>query len=58
VGRDGGATARFAEVCVVVPPVRSETVTAQTEAFQSVIAHLIVSHPDVARKTMTWESHE
>jgi D-sedoheptulose 7-phosphate isomerase len=56
VGRDGGETARLAKACVVVPPVRPETVTAQTEAFQSVIAHLIVTHPDVARRSTTWEA--
>lgn len=56
VGRDGGATAAMADACVVVPVVCDSTVTAQTEALQAVIWHLIVSHPDVNRRAMRWES--
>ena len=56
VGRDGGATARLADACVVVPTVREDAVTAQTESFQALIWHLIVSHPDVNRRVMRWES--
>jgi D-sedoheptulose 7-phosphate isomerase len=56
VGRDGGYTAQVAEACVVIPPVRSETVTPQTEAFQAVIWHLVVSHPKLQRYEMKWES--
>lgn len=55
VGRDGGATARLAQACVIVPTVDPAAVTAHTEAFQSVIAHLVVTHPDVLRRTTTWE---
>ena len=56
VGRDGGATAALADACVVVPTARPETVTPQTESLQAVIWHLIVSHPDVARRGGTWET--
>jgi len=45
VGRDGGYTAQFADVCVVIPTVNPETITPHSEAFQSVIWHLLVSHP-------------
>lgn len=55
VGRDGGVTARLASACVIVPTLDADAVTAHTESFQSVIAHLIVTHPDVARRTTTWE---
>jgi D-sedoheptulose 7-phosphate isomerase len=56
VGRDGGFTAQVADVCVVVPTVNPETVTAHTEAFQAVIWHLIVSHPAMKVAEMKWES--
>lgn len=56
VGRDGGYTARTADACVVVPVVNPASVTAHTEAFQAVLWHLLVSHPDVQTKPMKWES--
>lgn len=56
VGRDGGYTARVADACVVIPTVNSGTVTAHTEAFQSVVWHLMVSHPRLLANEMKWES--
>ena len=56
VGRDGGYTVQVADACVVVPPVNPETVTPHTEAFQAVIWHLLVSHPDLKKYEMKWES--
>lgn len=56
VGRDGGYTARIADICIVVPAVNSSTVTPHTESFQAVLWHLIVSHPELATYEMKWES--
>jgi D-sedoheptulose 7-phosphate isomerase len=56
VGRDGGYTAQVADACVVIPIVNFETVTPHTEAFQSVIWHLLVSHPLLKAKQTKWES--
>lgn len=56
VGRDGGYTAKVADACVIVPTVNPETVTPHTEAFQAVIWHLCVSHPDLRVGAMKWES--
>lgn len=56
VGRDGGYTAKVADVCLIVPTVNPETVTPHTESFQSVILHLIVSHPALKASEMKWES--
>ncbi len=56
VGRDGGYTAKMADACVIVPTVNPETVTSHTESFQSVLLHLIVSHPDLKVSEMKWES--
>jgi D-sedoheptulose 7-phosphate isomerase len=56
VGRDGGYTAQVADACVIVPTVNPDTVTTHAEAFQAVIWHLIVSHPDIKANEMKWES--
>lgn len=56
VGRDGGYTAKVADACVIIPPVNNETVTPQTEAFQAIVWHLLVSSPDMKKYEMKWES--
>jgi len=56
VGRDGGYTGQVADACVIIPPINSETITPHTEAFQAVIWHLLVSHPDLQKYGMKWES--
>jgi D-sedoheptulose 7-phosphate isomerase len=54
VGRDGGYTAKNADVCVVVPTVNPSTVTPHSESFQTVIWHLIVSHPSLKSNPTKW----
>jgi len=56
VGRDGGFTARVADACVVIPAVNSETITPHTEGFQAIVWHLLVSHPELQKYEMKWES--
>jgi len=56
VGKDGGYTLKVADACVIVPTMNSQTITPHTEAFQAVIWHLIVSHPDMKVSEMKWES--
>jgi D-sedoheptulose 7-phosphate isomerase len=56
VGRDGGYTARVADVCVIVPTVHPERVTPLSEAFQAIVWHLLVSHPVLQQKATGWES--
>lgn len=56
VGRDGGYTAKVADACVVIPTVNADSVTPQTEAFQAVVWHMMVSHPALRRAEMKWES--
>ena len=56
VGRDGGFTAQVADACVIVPTVNPAHVTPHTEAFQAVIWHLFVSHPDLKMAQTKWES--
>jgi D-sedoheptulose 7-phosphate isomerase len=54
VGRDGGYTAQNADVCFVVPTVNPNTVTPHSESFQTVIWHLIVSHPKMNSSPTKW----
>jgi D-sedoheptulose 7-phosphate isomerase len=56
VGRDGGFTARVADACVVVPTVNAAHITPHVEAFQSVVCHLLVTHPDLKLSETKWES--
>ena len=56
VGREGGYTAQVADACVIIPTVNPDTITPHTEAFQSVILHLIVSHPELKSVSTKWES--
>jgi D-sedoheptulose 7-phosphate isomerase len=56
VGRDGGHTARVADVCVIVPTVNPDHTTPHSEAFQAVFWHLLVSHPKLKRNSTKWES--
>jgi D-sedoheptulose 7-phosphate isomerase len=54
VGRDGGYTALNADVCLVVPTVNPNTVTPHSESFQTVVWHLIVSHPALKSNPTKW----
>lgn len=56
VGKDGGFTATVADACVIVPIVNASNITPHTEAFQAVIWHLWVSHPDLKANQTKWES--
>jgi D-sedoheptulose 7-phosphate isomerase len=54
VGRDGGYTAKNSDVCLVIPTVNPEKVTPHTESFQSVVWHLLVSHPKLKANPTKW----
>jgi D-sedoheptulose 7-phosphate isomerase len=54
VGRDGGYTAQNADVCLVVPTLNPGAVTPHSESFQTVIWHLMVSHPKLKSNPTKW----
>ena len=56
VGRDGGYTVQVADACVLIPTINAENITPHTEAFQSVIWHMLVSHPKLKVTQTKWES--
>lgn len=54
VGKADGYTAQVGHSVVVVPLVNSNRVTPHSEAFQAVIWHGIVSHPDLQINATKW----
>jgi D-sedoheptulose 7-phosphate isomerase len=56
VGRNGGFTAKVADACVIIPTASADTLTPHAEAFQAVVWHLLVSHPDLQASAAKWES--
>jgi len=55
VGRDGGYTAQVTDYCLVIPTVNIENITPHSEAFQSLIWHMLVSHPELKLNQTKWE---
>lgn len=56
VGRTGGVTAERGTTVILVPTVNTHTVTPHTEEFQSILLHLLVSHPLLKITEAKWES--
>lgn len=56
VGRTGGYTAKVADACVIIPVVNPDHVTPHTEAFHSVVGHLLITHPKLKAAATKWES--
>jgi len=54
VGRDGGYTAQKADVCLIIPTVNAASVTPHSESFQTVVWHLLVSHPALKCNPTKW----
>ena len=54
VGREEGYTAQEADACVVIPTVNDAAITPHSEAFQAVVWHTMVSHPDLKAAPTKW----
>jgi D-sedoheptulose 7-phosphate isomerase len=54
VGRDGGFTAQNTNDCIIIPTVNPESVTPHAESFQTIIWHLMVSHPKLKKNSTKW----
>jgi len=54
VGKADGYTAKTADACVVVPLVEPSRITPHSEAFQAVVWHCIVSHPNLQVNKTKW----
>jgi len=55
VGRDGGYTAKVADVAIVIPTVNRRNITAHAEVFQAVVWHLFISHPNIKIAATKWK---
>ncbi len=56
VSRNGGYTKEVADCCILIPTLSPETVTPHAEEFQAIVWHLLVSHPEIQKNQMKWES--
>jgi len=56
VGRDGGFTAQSADACAIIPTINAVHTTPHAEAFQALVWHLLVTHPEVKQAETKWES--
>jgi len=54
VGRDGGHTAKVGDEVVICPTVDPDLVTPLSEAFQGLVWHCLVSHPDLKKNATKW----
>ena len=56
VGKPNGYAAKNSDVSVVIPVKNQKLLTPFSEAYQAVIWHLLVSHPDLKETETKWES--
>ena len=54
IGRKDGYTAKHADVAIIVPNVDNNLITPLSESFQSIIWHLLVSHPKLKVNKTKW----
>lgn len=54
VGRDGGYTKQYGDLVVLIPTVDEHRITPLAEAFQGVVWHGIVSHPNLQKNATKW----
>lgn len=55
VSRDGGYTLKNSNACILIPVMDEKTVTPQSESLQSLLLHMIVSNPEIAKNIAKWE---
>ena len=54
VGRDGGETKKKGDNVILIPTIDKDLITPQTESFQSIIWHCLVSHPLLKVEKTKW----
>lgn len=54
VGRDGGFTKQKGDVVVVIPNIDPNLTTPLSEAYQGVVWHALVSHPELQVQATKW----
>ena len=56
VGKKDGYAAKNSNISLVIPVKNSKLLTPFSEAYQAVVWHLLVSHPNLKEKETMWES--
>ena len=56
VGKNGGETAKFATVTILIPEKDEQLVTPLTEGVQAIVWHILASHPVLQANEAKWES--
>ena len=56
IGKSNGYAAKNSDVAVVIPVKNQKLLTPFSEAYQALIWHLLVSHPELKEKETKWES--
>ena len=56
IGRNGGYVNKVSKNVLVIPTINEEHITPHSESFQSLIWHLIVSHPKIKLNQTKWEN--
>ena len=56
IGKSDGYAKKSSNKVFVIPEVDKRMITPFSEAFQAVVWHLIVSHPELKSKETKWES--
>jgi D-sedoheptulose 7-phosphate isomerase len=54
IGRDGGYTGKNSDICLIIPTISTDSVTPHAESFQTIIWHLMVSHPKLKINATKW----
>mgnify|MGYP001344316092 FL=1 len=56
VGKSDGFAAKNSDVSIVIPVENKKLLTPFAEAYQAIIWHLLVSHPELKKNETMWES--
>jgi len=54
VGRSEGYAAKNSDISIIIPNINKKNVTPHSEAYQSVIWHMIISHPKIKQYKTKW----
>jgi D-sedoheptulose 7-phosphate isomerase len=54
VGRSEGYAGKNSDISIIIPNINNKNVTPHSEAYQSVIWHMIISHPKIKQYKTKW----
>lgn len=54
VGRSEGYAGKNSDISIIIPNINKKNVTPHSEAYQSVIWHMIISHPKIKKYKTKW----